>query len=291
MATTTSSELYDPEVWADLAHARFLGQVVVAGASGATVESGELQGVPGSTVSFPRWMALGELDTLSENVAMVPEAMGQEASEAKVLEAGKAVEITDTADLVGLGNAQDEAIRQFGTLAARKVDADLISAALGTVADGVVGTDGTAVRDSAPLSDTLTGGLTWDNLVDALEEFGDDFEPDEYAGLFIRASERSSIWKDEQFIRASELGSGGDGSVVGRGFIGQVAGLPVYVTNRLPVGQAAIIRRGALGLLYKRRPIVETGRDILARTSIVATNVHYAVKRLDDSGVLALTVA
>ncbi len=70
----------------------------------------------------------------------------------------------------------------------------------------------------------------------------------------------------------------------------------ILVSNRLTTAgtgaettyNALLLRRGSLGLLYKRRPIVETDRDILARTTVVTTNVHYATHRLDDEGVVVL---
>lgn len=49
-----------------------------------------------------------------------------------------------------------------------------------------------------------------------------------------------------------------------------------------------MVKRGALGLLYKRRPLVETDRDILSRTTVITTNVHYATQRLDDEGIVVL---
>jgi hypothetical protein len=51
------------------------------------------------------------------------------------------------------------------------------------------------------------------------------------------------------------------------------------------------MKRGALGLLYKRRPLVESDRDILARSTVVTTTLHYAVKRLNDKGVCVGTLA
>lgn len=290
MAVTTKSQLWDPEVWADLAQAEFVNKAVVA-TSPATTSDDTLTGVPGSTIKFPKWNTLTDLDDLTEATAMTPVTLSQTSSEATIKEAGKAVEISDTADLVGLGDPQSEAIRQFGVLAARKVDADLITVAGATVSGGTKNANGSAATNSAPLSfDTAAGvGLTWASLVDAIEKFGDDFEPSEFAGIFIRSNQRSQIWKDDDFIKASELSAAGSSSVVGRGLIGQIGGLNVYVTDRLATNKALIVKNGALGLLYKRRPIVEQDRDILKRTSIVTTNLHYATKRLNDKGVCVVT--
>ncbi|GII98382.1 N4-gp56 family major capsid protein [Sediminihabitans luteus] len=290
MATTTRADLYAPEVWEDLAQAAFTGAAIV-GTSTAVVADDTLAGQPGDTVNFPAWMALSEMSDLTEGVAIVPEKLTQKNSKATIKEAGKGVEFTDKAKLTGLGNGQDEAIRQFGLLSARKVDADLITSAQAVVAGGITYADGTAATASTPLLHTISGGaITWPGLVDGLEKFGDDFEPSEFSGLYIRAEQRSQIMKDDTFIKASDLGAGGEGTMVRRGFIGEVAGLPVYVTNRLATGKALVLKRNSLGLMYKRRPVVEQDRDILARTDVVTTNLHYATKRLDDKGVLVVTI-
>ncbi|RLV56055.1 N4-gp56 family major capsid protein [Aeromicrobium phragmitis] len=293
MATTLRADLWAPEVWADMAAAEFTGKAIVA-TSTAVLTDDTLVGQPGETINFPKWMELSEMQDVAETDVLVPEKLTQKASAATIKEAGKAVEISDKASLVGLGNPQDEAVRQFGVLAARKVDADLITAAQVTVADGVKYADGSAATASAPLTHTITnadGAITWDGIVDGLEKFGDDFEPSEFSGLYIRAEQRSQIMKDDAFIKASEVSAGGAGSMLRRGFIGEIAGLPVYVTNRLGSGKALVLKQNSLGLFYKRRPIVEQDRDILSRTTVVTTNLHYATKRVNDKGVLALTIA
>jgi N4-gp56 family major capsid protein len=288
MATTTSADLYAPEVWADVAAATFTGKAVVA-TSPAVVEDNSLEGVPGDTINFPKWMALSELDDLDEGTPMVPEKMGQSNSQATIKEAGKAVEISDKAKLTGKGNAQDEAIDQFGILAARKVDADLITAAQAVVVGGVTYADGTTATDSAPLTWAPTADATfsWDTYVDATGEFGDDLEPEDFAGIYINSAQRAQLFKDDDFVRAD--GSAGN-DVIRRGLVGALGGVPVVVTNRVAAGQFLVLKNGSLGLMYKRRPLVEQDRDILARATVVTTNLHYATKRLKDSGVLVASL-
>lgn len=290
MAATVSANLYAPDVWADAAAAQFKGNLVV-GNSSAVVTRDDLEGTPGSTVNFPRFEALNELDKLTEGQAMDTEELTQTSSQATIIEAGKAVELTDKAMLTGIGNAQDEAIRQFGILAARHVDKSLINVALDTVTEGITNKKTGAKSDSKPLEATISGALSWASLTDALTVFGDDYEPSEYAGLFISSAQRAQVWKDADFIRASEMSAGGAGSIVNRGLIGSIAGLPVFTTDRLPAGKAAVLKQNSLGLFWKRRPIVEQDRDVLKRADVVTTNMHYAVKRLNDRGVLAITLS
>lgn len=282
MAETTSANLIVPEVWGDLAQARFIGAARVLN-SAAVMTDDTLAGQPGDRINFPKWGRLGELDDLAEAVPMVPEAMTQSSSEAVIKEAGKAVEITDKALLTGLGDPRDEAQRQFGILAARKVDAALIAQAQ---ADETAAGGGQPYRFTAPAGTTA---LSWGAaIVPALAEFGDEFDPSEFAGLFINSAQLAQVFADDQFINASTLGTA---TPVTTGQVGLIAGMPVIVTDRIAAGTFLVMKRNALGALYKRRPIVETDRDILKRTTVITTNVHYAVKRLDDRGVVVGTLA
>lgn len=289
MATTLSSDLFTPEVWADLAFEQFTGKAVVAQYA---LQDDSLAGQPGETVNFPKWMTLSEMDDVAETDVLVPEKLGQSNSQATIKEAAKAVEISDKAKLVGVGNAQDEAIRQFGVLAARKVDADLIAAAQASIAGGVTYADGTAATASAPLGYTTTAGsgvdaLPYAQIVAGVGQFGDEFEPEDFAGLFVNAATWGKLMVDEQFISANQLATGNQ--VVTRGQVGSILGVPVIVSNRIASGKSLLVKRNALGVMWKRRPLVEQDRDILARTTVVATNMHYAVKRLNDDGVLVYT--
>lgn len=288
MATTLSTDLYRPEVWRDLSQTAFKGRAIVA-TSPAVVVDDSLVGEPGDTVNFPKWMNLSEMEDLAETDVLVPEKLRQSNSLATIKEAGKAAEWSDKAKLTGIGNIQDEAIRQFGVLAARKVDADLIAAATATIAGGITYADGTAAVASSPLALTAAGGLTWANIVKAGLLFGDEFDPGDFAGLYINSAASEQMLNDEKFIQAAQT-SGGN-SLISGGLLGTKNGLRIFQTNRLAAGKALLLKTNSLGLMYKRRPVVEQDRDILARTTVVATTMHYAVKRLNDEGVVNITIA
>lgn len=288
MATTLSTDLYRPEVWRDLAQTAFKGRAIVA-TSPAVVVDDSLVGEPGDTVNFPKWMNLSDMEDLAETDVLVPEKLRQSNSQATIKEAGKAAEWSDKAKLTGIGNIQDEAIRQFGVLAARKVDADLIAAATATIAGGITYADGTPAVASNPLTLTATGGLTWANIVKAGLLFGDEFDPADFAGLYINSAASEQMLNDEKFIQAAQT-SGGN-SLISGGLLGTKNGLRIFQTNRLAAGKSLLLKNNSLGLMYKRRPVVEQDRDILARTTVVATTMHYAVKRLNDEGVVNITIA
>jgi N4-gp56 family major capsid protein len=277
MTATTSADVFVPEVHADISQAEFLGQVKVAG-SPAVLEDNTLTGNPGDTVTFPKWGALSDLNDLGENDVLVPEAMTTSESEATIKEAGKAVEVKDRAKLVALGDPLAEAARQFGELTARKVDADLITAAQ------------TALPGAFDL--TATAGntaLSWDRIVDAIVPFGDSFAPETMAGWFINSAQMADLMRDPNFLEASKFGAGSE--LIGRGSIGLLAGVNVRVTDRVAPKTILGLKNQSLGLLYKRRPIVERDRDILSRSDVITTNLHYAVKRINDRGVVRVTLA
>ncbi|MGC0427617.1 hypothetical protein RKD32_003972 [Streptomyces sp. SAI-195] len=282
MPETTAADLIVPEVWGDMSQAKFTGAVRVGG-SAAVLTDDQLVGQPGDSVNFPKWSPLGELEDLTEGVAMGTSAMKQTSDKATIREAGKAVELTDTAVLTALGNANDEAHRQFGILAARKVDASLIAQAQA---------DETAQGGGNPYKFTTAAGktaFTWaDAMVPAIAQFGDEWDPGEFAGVFLNSAQLMDAYADERFIDAAKLGTA---TPVTTGQIGAIAGVPVIVTNRIAAGKFMLLKRNSLGLLYKRRPLVETDRDILKRTTVIATTLHYAVKRLDDKGVCVGTLA
>ena len=288
MTTTFSTDLYRPDVWWDFVFSSFVGKAII-GTSPAVVVDDSLVGEPGDTVNFPKWMNLTDMVDLVETDVLVPDKLKQSNSKATIKEAGKAVEWSDKAKLTGIGNVQDEAIRQFGILAARKIDADLTAAAVATIAGGITYADGTAATASAPLAITATGGLTWANIVKIGLKFGDEFDPTEFAGLYINSAASEQMLNDEKFIQAAQ--GAGSNSVINNGFLGTKNGLRIYQTNRLGATKALLLKNNALGLMYKRRPIVEQDRDILARTTVVATNMHYAVKRLADDAVVDITLA
>ena len=199
MATITSSALFAPEVWAQIAMREFKGKAIV-GTSPAVLSSDQLAGQPGDTINFPKWGLLSEMADVAETDSLVPETLTQSNSKATIKEAGKAVEFTDKATLTGIGSVQAEATRQFGILAARKVDSDLIAAATQVVTGGVTYADGTTATDSKPYTLTATGGLTWANIVAAMMLFGDDYDPADFAGLFINSAQAAAMLTDKDFI-------------------------------------------------------------------------------------------
>lgn len=288
MATTTTANLIVPEVWADAVGPTILGKSVMIGL--ADVDD-ELVGQPGETVIFPKFGYIGDADDLTEGVAMGTTALSMVDSSATIKEAGKAVELTDNATLAALGNPNSQAQVQLALSVARKIDRDLrIAAEVTEVIDGTTYQPLKVPAANVPLS--------WGRLLQGFALFGDEYAPEEIAGILVHSVQSIQLMADPNFLSADKFGAG---AVLQRGQIGAIGTIPVIVSDRATAVadvdpgagtvagyNALIIRKGALALKYKRRPIVETDRDILKRTNIITTNVHYAVKRIDDRGVVVL---
>ena len=274
MADTLAADMIVPDVWADMVQAEFTGNMVLGDLA---LQDNILEGKPGDTVHFPKFATLTDADVLTEAVAMVPEKLTTTDETATISEAGKAVEISDTALLTGFGDPLAEIRRQLGIVVARRIDTGLLAEA----------------ESAGAYTSSVGAAISADAVADMLGEFGDNSDPTDFAGLIIHSKQKTDLFKDDDFTRQDSYGPG---NVLARGQIGDIFGIPVIVSDRVTVTAGApdtygaiLVKRGALGLLYKRRPVVESDRDILRRTTVLTTNVHYAVKRLNDQGVGVLT--
>lgn len=294
MAQTKASDLIVPEVWGDAVMVSVQGSAVLLPLVDA---DDELVGQPGDTVHFPKFNYIGDAVDLTEGVAMTPTKMSMTDSYATIKEAGKAVELTDTAVLTAIGRPNDQARTQLALSIARKIDSD-IRAAAEYEHTNAGASDPEAT--TAPLKVSVNGPMSWAAYVSAVALLGDEYDPSDIAGIVLHSSQHIALLNDDKFISSESFGAG---AVITRGQVGAIGQVRVYVSDRAtavtdadsgtegnqPGRKALIIKTGAIALKYKRRPIVETDRDILARTNIITTNVHYAVKRVNDRGVIVLT--
>ena len=268
--TTLKSDMIVPEVFGDIVTAKFKGKLVIANFA---LTDTTLVGNPGDTVHFPKWNPIGNAEDLEEDVAMVPEKLTSSDADATVKEVGKAVVISDQALLSSIGDPLDEAGAQVGKVVARKIDADLIDEAVDNCLESRV---------------VDTEDEFYEKVADAKSLWGDEAE--EIAVLLVHSKMYTALLKDANFISADKYPAG----VLITGAIGTLYGVPVMITDRVPydtdtgVATSIMLERNALGYITKRAPIVETGRDILKRNTIITTNVHYAVKLINEDGIAVI---
>ena len=284
MATTMKADLIVPDVYAPVAVKEAVAAAVM---TQVAVTDDTLVGQPGDTVTFPKFNRILPASDLSEGVPIVPQKLSTDDMTATIKEVGTAVEVTDTAELTALGNPSSRARAAISEALAEKIDMDLRAAAESTAGGSspiiIGGTDGFASFD-------------WDNAAtSAIASFGDKWDPSKIAAFVIHSRQHVGLLRDDNFKSSLTFGAG---QVILRGQIGALGGVPVIVSDAATktdgatdpddIYNALVIRKGALGLLYKRRALVEQDRDIYARITGFAITAHYAVKRLDDKGIVVV---
>jgi HK97 family phage major capsid protein len=267
MAVTTRSDLIIPEILVDAVQGAWPNRVALEGTP-AVVESPTLPGGArgGDTVRVPYFNVIGEFDIVPEGQALTPVKITMTSETATVQRAGKAVEMSTWAELSArYADPYAELARQLVEGAMRAFDAALIDAASAT------GSGQTTVDRSA-------GTITYDAIVDALNAFGD--AQVDIAAVVVHSKVLGDLRKVKDlnglplFVDAQQGG------------LPRVLGLPIIVSDRVPVITGTptkyvtlFVLRGGLALWYNGEPKIETDRDILQDTEIMAVNTYFVAHR------------
>lgn len=256
MAQTKAIDLVNPEVMADAIAAELENQIRFA--PYARIDS-TLVGRAGDTITRPRYAYIGPAEDLQEGVPMDTSKLSMTTTTVTVKEAGKAVEVTETAILTNVDGTLNEANNQIGLSIADKLEIDYLA----SMAETALTFDGAAT--------------TANNVIDAIALFNDEDEGDYI--LFINPADYRTIYKE---------------MVVGNTFLSQsqlaeLLGLSAIVrTNRVAEGTSYIQKQGAVEIVYKKRPEIKADDDILARTVVLAGNTFYATNLYNEGGVVKL---
>lgn len=263
---TKLAQLIDPEVMADIVSATLTNSIRFTPIAQVLTN---LQGRPGSTLSFPAWGFIGEASIIEEGGAIPLDQMSTSEKEVKVLKAGKGVEITDEAILSGLGDPIGEANNQLALSIASKIDADLLTAAQTATQSAGVAFDGTVA-----------------GLQTGLDVFND--EDDEQIILVMNPKDAAKLRTNAQtnFLAGSEIGA----NALVNGTYGEVLGVQIVRSRKVVEGAPLLIKAGALALVMKRGVQVETDRDIVTKTTVITADEHYAAYLYNPAKVVKFTI-
>lgn len=264
MATTKLANLVNPEVMADMISAELEKKIKF---SPLARMDDTLVGQAGDTITIPKYAYIGDADDLTEGVAMGTTVLSASTQSATIKQAGKAVEISDKSALSGYGDPVGESEKQLEDSIAAKIDNDC-----------VVAFNGAALEH-----DASTEEISYDAIVDALDKFEE--EDDEPKILFIHSLQKSAIRKNPEFIKSVP-------NAFMTGVIGEIAGCQVVASNKVPnvadVYTNFIVKEGALAIYLKRDVMVESARDILAKTTVISADSHYVAVLEDESKLVKL---
>jgi N4-gp56 family major capsid protein len=208
---------------------------------------------------------IGEAVDVAEGEAIPVEALATEMENVTVKKAGKGVRITDEAILSGYGDPLGQASKQLAKAIAAKVDTDVM-----------------ACLEGIGEEMTINKALSADTVSEALVKFGEDLDGKKI--LFISPAQLHTLKQDKTWLSVQELGR----EALVEGAIGQIHGCDVVISNRI-TDTNFIVKPEALAIYMKRDVLMETDRDILAKTTVISADKYYTVHLNDESKAIKIT--
>lgn len=269
---TYLSSLFNPQVVADLIDTKLTDNMVFAPLAKIDYT---LQGRAGNTVTLPYYSYIGAASAVSEGYDIGIRKLTQSTSSVTIVKYGVAVQLTDEAVLSGYGNPIGEAAMQITTAIDDAMDNALLAAL--------------AANSASEQNYSVSTALAPEDIPLALAKFGEDNDgqktllvtPDFYAQLIGQPA--TSNW-----VPASEIAA----EIKIRGAVGMAYGCQVVVTNRLKTsGNLYIVKPNTLAVFIKRGSMVETDRDILNQSTVLAGSILCAPYLLNPTGMIKLAGA
>jgi N4-gp56 family major capsid protein len=268
MAQTKLSNMINPEVMKDMISAELTNAIRFAPL--ARVDQ-TLVGQAGNTVTVPRFEYIGDAADVAEGVAMGTTVLTTSSQQASIKKAGKAVELTDESVLSGYGDPIGEAQKQLRMSIANKVDNDALA----------------ALATTTLVHTTAAAGALDIATVDAAQALFNDEDVEDM--VLIANPADAAILRENAaagWVRSGDLGD----RMLVSGAYGEVLGAQVIRSRKVPEGTAYLVKRGALAIYMKRDVAIETDRDILAKTTVISADEHYAVVLEDESKAVKITI-
>ena len=255
---TKLQNLLDPQVLGAYLDVKLIDKIKLAPIAEV---NRELEGRPGSTITFPKWGYIGDAADLAEGAALTYENIAESTVEIKVKKVAKGVSITDEAVLSGYGNPVEQIGQQLLTAVASKIEADMYDA---------VKNEKKATRDTVGCFQhqyNKTKGFTKEDIIDMRAKFGEDQEGEMV--LFVNPAEFAKLAKDKDFVQIQQ------GAQIISGEMGMLYGVRLVVANRVEIGKPFLMKPGALAIVMKRNVMVEAERDMDHFANKYAVSDHY----------------
>lgn len=276
--------LIKPEIFADVVREKINGKVRVLNLATELDNIGEYS-VEGETVHFPKWAYVGDATEIAKGDTIATTELDQVDSTATIKQVAKGVTVFDR-DVYTVKGGQkmvNEASDQIATAIARKLDSDLI----------------TEMKDNAVLTfSALTDAkaLTQDELLNALNLFGEDQDRESFSGIVINSVLINSFYQMPLFVDVTKTTSSNGNGIITGGLLGYFTGVPVWVSDKGTLNglnaTTFIIKKGALGYKLKAKGVnVEEDRVASKKKTDIFGDSMYAVKLTDESGVVVVEKA
>ena len=208
VTTLVNGDVFDPEVVSDMINAKVAKKAVM---SGYIKVDNTLSGVPGSTVTVPRWGYIGEAVDLVEGQPIDTTKMAFTTAQYGIKKIGKGVMLTDEAQLSGYGNPMGTATNQIAMSITEKLDNDRVA----------------VLYESQNIVDASSAAINYTAIVDGVDMFGE--EEESHKVMLIHSKQKTQIRKDKEFIAADKIGP----ELLANGAMGRIAGVDLVVSNKV----------------------------------------------------------
>ena len=239
--TLVNGDVFDPQVVSDMINAKVAKKAVM---SGYIKVDNTLQGVPGSTVTIPKWGYIGEAVDLTEGQTIDTTKMAFTTAQYGIKKIGKGVMLTDEAQLSGYGNPMGTATNQIAMSISEKLDNDRVA----------------VLYESQNIVDASAAAIKYTSVVDGIDAFGEEEESRKV--ILIHSKQKTQLRKDAEFLAADKLGA----DLMTTGAIGRIAGCDVVVSNKVKLEDGAYFN-----------PIIKLNNDAETEDDLPA--ITYFLKR------------
>lgn len=210
MAVTTMNQMINPQVMGDMINAKVEAQLKLTPYAKVNTD---LQGVPGNTLTVPKWAYIGDADAIGENEQLDYTQMTTSSTTFTIGKSAKGVTITTEAINSGLGNPVGQAENQLAKAIAGKVDRDVLDA---------------VYSGSIVVSPSTLAVISYNGIVNAVTKFEDEEDGIEKV-MFIHPAQENSLLTDASFLSADKFTAG----VAVNGAIGKIAGCWVKKSKKV----------------------------------------------------------
>lgn len=265
-----------PDVYAQMTTEKVKGKIKIA--SMATT-LGELTGNVGDTVTFPMFKALSDAELMAKGDKITLEELSQTSSGKKIVQYGKGVKVYDVDDLTALGSFIENASEQQSRLFAKALDNEMVK-----------DIDTNAILKSSVAN---AKAITELELNSAMQNFGDEQDNDEFAGIVVNSLLVPSFYAMDGFVNATKTYAKDGNGKIQNGVIGYFRGsIPVIVADSntydttLNECKTYIIKKGSLGIMPKRNVLVELEREASTKSTNVFADMIFACGLIQKDGVV-----
>jgi len=204
-----------------------------------------------NTIQVPKFEYIGDAEKMVEGEPIDPSLLVGDTEDVSVEQAGKAVEITDKAVKSSYGDPLSEAETQIVRAIANRVEKDMFEALA-----------------EAKLAHSAGEALNTQEYLKALELFGEEQDGEHF--ILINPNQSANVKSDADFK---------DGVWEGE----------LIISNRVPEGEAYIVKPEALGLYLAEEAEVEQDRDILAKSTVISADELYATHLRNEAKAIKIT--